>query len=211
MLYAITDTSLTAIANAIRSKTGKSDQITPEGMPAEIGAISSGVDESTINSILDRSISGEYRNETLTELGTYAFYSTPNLTSVDFPNVTKGGLYALGNCRSLVNVNLPNIQSMSAGFFYKSDLLQKLDFNVLASISAQAFSGCTSLDTLIIRTLKVCSMVNSNVLNNTKIASGTGYIYVPRSLVSQYKAATNWANYADQIRAIEYYPGITGG
>lgn len=44
----------------------------------------------------------------------------------------------------------------------------------------------------------------------TAIASATGYIYVPQSLVDQYKAATNWATYANQIRAIEDYPEITG-
>lgn len=34
--------------------------------------------------------------------------------------------------------------------------------------------------------------------------------YVPRIMVEGYKAATNWANYADRIRAIEDYPEICG-
>ena len=45
----------------------------------------------------------------------------------------------------------------------------------------------------------------------TKLNAGTGYIYVPAAMVDAYKAATNWAKYADQIRAIEDYPAITGG
>ena len=45
----------------------------------------------------------------------------------------------------------------------------------------------------------------------TVIASGTGYVYVPSALVNSYKSATNWSTYADQIRAIEDYPDITGG
>lgn len=45
----------------------------------------------------------------------------------------------------------------------------------------------------------------------TPMKSGTGYIYVPAALVDSYKAATNWSTYADQIRAIEDYPDITGG
>ena len=52
---------------------------------------------------------------------------------------------------------------------------------------------------------------NTNTFNSTPIASGTGYIYVPAALVDNYKAATNWSTYANQIRAIEDYPEICGG
>ena len=51
----------------------------------------------------------------------------------------------------------------------------------------------------------------SSDLSYTKISSDSGYIYVPAALVDSYKAAANWQNYADQIRAIEDYPEITGG
>jgi hypothetical protein len=53
--------------------------------------------------------------------------------------------------------------------------------------------------------------VQSNSFQSSAIASGTGYVYVPRALVDTYKAATNWSAYASQIRAIEDYPEITGG
>ena len=33
-----------------------------------------------------------------------------------------------------------------------------------------------------------------------------GSIFVPRSLVTDYKTATNWTQYADKIFAIEDYP-----
>jgi hypothetical protein len=39
----------------------------------------------------------------------------------------------------------------------------------------------------------------------TKIASGTGYIYVPAARVNNYKSATYWKDYAAQIRALEDY------
>ena len=54
-------------------------------------------------------------------------------------------------------------------------------------------------------------MANTNSLGGTLIASGTGYIYVPKALVDSYKSATNWTTYASQIRAIEDYPDVTGG
>ena len=57
----------------------------------------------------------------------------------------------------------------------------------------------------------MATLANTNAFTNTPIKSGAGYIYVPAALVDSYKAATNWSVYADQIRAIEDYPDITGG
>lgn len=42
MKYAINDTTLIAIGDAIREKTGKTDAMTPEQMPTEIAAITGG-------------------------------------------------------------------------------------------------------------------------------------------------------------------------
>ena len=50
--------------------------------------------------------------------------------------------------------------------------------------------------------MSVCVLDNSNAFTNTPIASGTGYIYVPYSLVSSYKTATNWTYFSSQISAI---------
>ena len=55
----------------------------------------------------------------------------------------------------------------------------------------------------------MAKLVNKNALQNTMIANGTGYIYVPAELVETYKTTSNWETYADQIRAIEDYPEIT--
>ena len=41
---------------------------------------------------------------------------------------------------------------------------------------------------------------------NTAIENGTGYIYVPDSLVDSYKTATNWSTYASQIKPISELP-----
>jgi hypothetical protein len=57
----------------------------------------------------------------------------------------------------------------------------------------------------------MCTIGNKNALTGTPIANGTGYIYVPSTLVDTYKANGTWSNYAVQIRAIEDYPEITGG
>lgn len=86
--------------------------------------------------------------------------------------------------------------------------LKKLDFHKLESFSAYSVIGCTNLETLIIRTPSVCGF--NTILQNSKIAGGTGYIYVPAALVDEYKVANSWSTYADQFRAIEDYPDICG-
>ena len=76
------------------------------------------------------------------------------------------------------------------------------------SIGKYAFSR-TKIATLIIRTNLICTLGNG-ALSNTPISEGTGYIYVPSSLIEAYKVATNWVNYAAQFRAIEDYPDVCG-
>jgi hypothetical protein len=90
--------------------------------------------------------------------------------------------------------------------------LKKLDFGSLSNgIGGAAFYSCSSLNTLILRYADgVPALSNKNAFTSTPIALGTGYIYVPQDLVEQYKEATNWSLFADQIRAIEDYPEICG-
>lgn len=96
--------------------------------------------------------------------------------------------------------------------FYGCSALKTADFSAVTSIGNYAFQVCSALTTVILRnTAKVATLSNANAFASTPIASGTGYIYVPRSLVDSYKTATNWSTYASQFRAIEDYPDICGG
>lgn len=139
--------------------------------------------------IVERSISGDYSNDRVTTVGAYAFQNCSGLTSVSFPNVTSIGDYAFNAANKLAKADLPKV----------------------TSIGQHGFSAANALEALILRnTEKVCSL-GSDAVSYTKISSDSGYIYVPAALVDSYKAAANWQNYADQIRAIEDYPEITGG
>ena len=82
----------------------------------------------------------------------------------------------------------------------------------MRTVGTRAFSGCTKLTTLIIRRAgtSVTNLANVNAFENTPIANGTGFVYVPASLIDTFKSATNWVAYASQIRAIEDYPDICG-
>jgi hypothetical protein len=88
--------------------------------------------------------------------------------------ITSIGLYALYQCTALTSVNLPNV----------------------TSIYGNAFGGCSSLTTIILRSPTVCTLADRSAFSSTPFASnGTGgTAYVPQALISQYQTATNWSS-----------------
>lgn len=108
------------------------------------------------------------------------------LTEFRDDRVTK--LYTLARAKALSIVDVPNVVYMPGW----------------------AFDGCSTLVTVILRGAAIPEIASQTFIN-TPIASGEGYIYVPAARLEEYKAATNWSSFADQIRAIEDYPEITGG
>ena len=116
------------------------------------------------------------------------------------------------NCL-IQSVNLPNVTGIGYSSFYDCKSLGRVDVGVKQrkTLRRDTFNGCSALETCILRADAFLPMENTSAFKGTPIESGTGYIYVPSALVDQYKAATNWTVYADQIRAIEDYSEITGG
>ena len=170
----------------------------------------------------------------VTNIGYGAFEQCWGLTTVDFPNVTDIGEAAFYYCKNLVNINFPNVINIKNDAFYWCRSLEAVVFPSVLNIGTEAFSGCNSLktfdsptvaslgsfafedcdvlETVILRKSdSICTLSDTGALSETLIGSGTGYIYVPSALIDEYKAATNWVTYAEQIRAIEDYPEITGG
>lgn len=190
----------------------------------------------TEDAIVERLIT-EYSNSRVTYVGSGTFYCATNLVTASFPNATRInangfnyctalteisvplatylGNYAFRDCLSLVTVEFPKVTSIGTRVFYGSYNLTKIDFAVPLNVNTETFYNCTSLKALILRgTAGVSPLSNTNAFTNTPIASGTGYIYVHKTLddgsdgVAVYQAATNWATFPDQIRAIEDYPDI---
>ena len=97
--YLTNTTDLTAVADAIRAKGGTAAQLVyPSGFVSAIQAIEtgggSGSDE-LVNSLIDRTISGTYVNNTVTIIGRYSLAGCTKLTSVVLPSVRTMD----GNCR----------------------------------------------------------------------------------------------------------------
>ena len=155
--------------------------------------------------LIDRSISGEYENDRVKSIGSYAFRGCSKLTTVNFPAATSVDAHAFYECSGLRTVNISVATSIGERAFRECRQLRAVDFSVATSIGAYAFFNCNVLIQFILRSATISSLINKNAFNNSAIASGMGYIYVPRALVDSYKAATNWSDYAAQFRALEDY------
>ncbi len=174
------------IADAIRTKTGKSNKLKVGEMSGAVERISIGY---SLEEIAMKELSGEIT--VLSEnLKSYTFCLFYNLTSIIAPNATLIGTLCFSNDTALKYC----------------DLSSKCSFN------DRCFFNCTSLN-LILRSTEQCPLSSTSIFQSSSIAKGTGDIYVPKGLVDSYKSATNWSVYADQFRALEDYTvdGTTTG
>ena len=201
----VCDKSLQSVADAIRERGGTSEELVfPDGYVEAVGAIPDKMHE-YLNGTLTEVYDADYNGKK-----TYAFTELTSLKSVDFPNATTVGYMSFSGCSALENVNMPKLTTIPERSFLRATKLAKMDCPLVESIGEHAFNSC-ALHTLILRkTDAICTLANTNALLNTAIAGGTGYIYVPSALINTYMAATNWSTYANQFRAIEDYPDITG-
>ena len=136
-----------------------------------------------------------------TNLGSGAF-STSAIQQADFPLVTTMGDGCFNKATKLTSANLHLVTALPADAFRESTI-RTADFGAVTNINRTAFTDCTKLETLIIRTSSVCVISDISIaLRGSKIAAGTGYIYVPDNLVDSYKTATNWVALANQIKPI---------
>ena len=137
----------------------------------------------------------------VTNLGSEAFVKTA-IQQVNCPLVTTMEDGCFKQITNLASANLPLVTALPANAFRESTI-QTADFSAVTNINRTAFTDCTKLETLIIRTPSVCVISDISVaLRGSKIAAGTGYIYVLDDLVDSYKAATNWVALANQIKPI---------
>lgn len=267
--YVIDGTTLTTIADKIRSTLGESDLITPESMPIKIeDCYNKGVsDNQVIEDMLvtNPSSATYYKNDRVTQIGVGAFYHC-YVKVLEFPNVTNIGQWAFYKAKStsilcpkaeyigyeafyyadaMTEIDLPLVKDVPGDGFLYCSKLQKvkldscktignlgfaycaaltdvyvplvtsvgntafygcafttLDLPSCTSIGTSAFSACGNMSTLILRASTVCTLANTNAFTGTRITSSAGNIYVLDALVDQYKAATNWSTFANQIKPI---------
>lgn len=87
--------------------------------------------EQIADSIIDRSISGAYRNDKVTSIGEYVFCNCTSLTAADFPLVTSIGEYVFSSCADLKKLILRRT----------SDVCKLYSVNALSGTSIKSGRG----------------------------------------------------------------------
>lgn len=164
-------------------------------------------------------VSGIFPN--VTTLGLYSFYGCTALKNVYLPKVTEVKTAAFGFCSSLETITLQSatrirnsaftmMGPIMEGFFFTA--LRIVDLPVCTAILDDAFGCCGVLEAVILRNETTVCDIHENAFQVSSVVSGgTGYLYVPRTLLASYQETYADATFASQFRAIEDYPAITGG
>ena len=138
-----------------------------------------------------------------------AFTGCSHLKSVNLPLVESCGNLTFSQCNNLTEINIPNATSINNSFLV-CEALKTIDLPSVGTIAYRSFEGSSLLETLILRkTDTICTLgssIGTAIHSGSPIVKGTGYIYVPKALIEDYKVATNWSAVANQFRAIEDYP-----
>ena len=160
---------------------------------------------------------------TITKLGTYAFYRCSNLVSITLPNsITEIGQSCFLCCTNLETINIPGTVTNELYEIFRgcSKLKNVTLNNGITSLGVECFSECTSLEEITIPSsintishlaFNRCSNLKNVYCKNTTPPTGGDAmfgsthsdlkIHVPSGSVSAYKAANYWKDYENKIIA----------
>ena len=154
-------------------------------------------------------------------IGNYAFDGTKLITELNLPNCKTLGTNPFGNqvnnqsySSYIKKLVLPNLKTITGYTFGAASSGQRplrlkyIDCGTLANIPTKSFYGSYADSIILRKSDGICTLANVDAFTASYIANGTGYIYVPKVLLEEYKVATNWVTYADQIRAIEDWENV---
>lgn len=174
MRYVVEESSLVAIADAIRAKTGESASLTLAEMATEIAGIETGGGSSGGTSSEKTKLAEAFEG-TITVITAEDLQGCSGLE----PGVVEGyaGYY------NLTAITIPE---------------------TVTYVMDYAFANLPYLETItfLSETPPTIDSFFIDVICGSLTDSGTVTIYVPASAVDTYKSATNWSEYADKIQAI---------
>ena len=190
---------LTDVAAVIKAKKGDSTPIPAADFDTEIANLPSG-DNTTLISLIDRTVTSFEIPEGTTGIGYSAFYYCTDLTSITIPDsVTSIEPHAFYGCTGLTSITIPNsVTSIGDSAFSNCTGLTSVTIgNSVTSIGGYAFSNCTGLTEIDFSTHNaVPTLADTSAFDYTPESL---VIKVPSALLDEWKAATNWATYADKI------------
>ncbi len=209
--YLVTDTDLTSVADAIRTKGGTSAALEfPDGFVDAVEAIETGGGTDYLAEAISNSLT-TYESDAVTSIRGNIFNGATNLQYISLPNATSMAGNAFNGCTKLNHVNFPNLRTLSGNshfasarvlvialpsivtqlplaFLQNNNTLTAVDLGPNSNgVGGTCFNGARALTTLILRkTTAICAMggTPSNVFGDTPFKSGGtgGTIYIPKAL-----------------------------
>lgn len=164
----------------------------------------------------------------ITSLGYSIFLTCSNMISAFFQQCSRISASAFASCYNLTNISFPNCIYIDSGVFFRCSRLTSIFFSKCMNIGKEAFYSCINLTTIsfpksyaiyssaffnctkLSQAYFLTSSVptlSTSVFDNTPMTNSTylgyyGSIYVPSSLLTNYKTATNWAALSDRMVGI---------
>lgn len=141
-------------------------------------------------------------------IGSWTFFKCTELTSVDFPNCITIGNSAFYNCKKLTTTNFSLCTTVKSFAFLECHSIATLSFPACTNIGQFAFWNCYNLKSFYLMCSSIPTLQFSDAFSNTPIggysaSTGTyGSIYVPASLIEDYKVATNWSYFSSRFVGI---------
>ena len=156
------------------------------------GKAAGGGGDSQIISLLDNTIT-EFNSGEITSLRNYAFAECTSLQKVFCPQVTVINTYAFSNCNGLLDAVFPKCSSIGVRAFSGCTSVKKIELGgIIANIWNNTFANTSSLEALILRGTTAMNLATTGAFSGSSVATGTGYVYVPASLLETYKTKNNW-------------------
>ena len=142
-----------------------------------------------------------------TSIGASAFYQCSAVSDVSLPEVTRIEAAAFFSCMSMSSINLPKLSSCASTAFMNCNHLQTFIAGQAAAattIYSGAFRGCVALESVYLLGASKASIQNSSVFYSSPIASSSylghfGSVFVPASLLSEYKSYGAWSYFSDRL------------
>lgn len=159
-------------------------------------------------------------------VGKYAFAyegfyaQNQKVTEIHLPLVTTISEGAFSECYRLETLEIPNVETIYGPDVFNNSRLKKLIVPKLKTYNLKTFKnskkpttelidmygGTMSLDLSEMTSLKTLVLRKPDaVVPLGDLYSGIQNIYVPDSLVEEYKKATNWVAHADKIKPLSTY------